>query len=112
MQFLEAVPNGFDSVDAGENEPVVMVEIAQSGIERPIRLWFTNLNKGNLDDAGAELAQAGGKRTRLMAGAANENAKAGERFLSASRSRTGEGARPHMVFGFLHGCWGTAVPWP
>ncbi len=77
-KLAEALPHGFDAVDAGENEPVVSFEIAQGVVEEREGLRLADFDEWNFDDTGAQAAQAGGEAAGLMAGASDENAGSGE----------------------------------
>src|SRR5580704_11921622 len=81
MGFPQAIPYSFDSIDAGQNQPVVRGKILHGGVQRFVGTRRANLNEWNLDDLGAEFAEAGGKCVGLMAGTADQNAKTAERSM-------------------------------
>jgi hypothetical protein len=60
MLLLKTNPQSIDSVHTGQNQPIVCVEFLQRGVQRLVGTRRTNLDKGNLDDLGPQLAQAGG----------------------------------------------------
>src|ERR1019366_1717581 len=77
-KFPNALPHRFDTVCAGENEPVVALDIFQGIVERPVRLRLSDLNERDFDYSCAQAAQAGGKAAGLMAGASDYNTSSGE----------------------------------
>jgi hypothetical protein len=70
-KFPDALPHGFDTIGAGENEPVVIPDIFQGIVEGPIRLRLADLNERDFDYSCAQAAQAGGQAAGLMAGASD-----------------------------------------
>ncbi len=48
VKLSQPLPQRVDSVDAGQNEPVVLGEISQGSIQRSIRPGLADLDEGNL----------------------------------------------------------------
>jgi len=76
MKFFQSIPDGIDSVHAGEDEPVVGGQILEGGIQRPVRARLADFYEGNLQDIGAEFPQARRQCARLVPRPADQNAKA------------------------------------
>ena len=75
--FLEPIPYCLDSVHAGQYQPVVACDVFQSGVQPLVGSRRANFDEWNLNDFGAEFAQAGRERARLMAGAPDQNTETG-----------------------------------
>jgi hypothetical protein len=64
--LCHAPEEGVHTIDAGEDEPVVSFKLAKRCIERPVRTRRTDLDKGNLDDLAAQIAQRRGQSAGLL----------------------------------------------
>ena len=80
-QFPKAIPHRFDAVRAGQDQPVVGLEVLQGVVERQECAGLTNFNKGNLDHTCAQAAKTGRKAARLMTSASDKNTGACERIF-------------------------------
>jgi hypothetical protein len=70
-QFAKSMPHGLYAVYAGENEPVVRLNIFKSVVEVLVRPGRSNLDKRNFNDRGSQAPQVRRKAACLMTGAAD-----------------------------------------
>ncbi len=80
-KFSDALPHRFDAIRAGQNKPVVALDIFQSAVERLVRLRPADLNERDFNDSRAQAAQAGGKAAGLVPRASDQNPSSGERMF-------------------------------
>ena len=67
-----------DGVGAGEDEPVVGVEVAEGGIERIVAGWRLDFEDGDFDGFGSGGAKTFAEFAGLVSGAGDEDAFVGE----------------------------------
>src|SRR5579864_189767 len=84
--MLHALGQRIHSVDASQNQPVIIADVLQSRVERFVRSRLANLNEGNLDDLGAKRLQSRRKRTRLMTRTPYQHTHARKRTTLARRT--------------------------
>src|SRR5579859_6919958 len=77
--FFVAIPHRFNSVHAGQDQPVVASEILQGGIEGLERARLVDFDKRNFKHIRAEGAQLRGEASGLMPSATYEDADSAER---------------------------------
>ena len=78
-QLLHASPERVNSVDAGQDQPVVVRDVFQCAIQSNERLGLADLDKGYLQNVSAMFAQFSRECTCLMAGTAHQDWDPGKR---------------------------------
>src|SRR5579875_2587595 len=57
-----------DSIGAGDNQPIILLHMTQSSIERRIRFWRNNFNGRDFDDVRTQDLQLPAQPARLLPG--------------------------------------------
>ena len=57
-KFIQPLPKGFNSIHAGQDQPIVFVQILESSVQRFVRAGLADFDEGNLRDFRAERSQA------------------------------------------------------
>src|SRR4029077_4776856 len=65
-ELPQPLPHGFHAVHAGQDEPVVRLEMLEGGVEWSEGPRFANLNKWDFQDVSSQFAEFGRKRSRLV----------------------------------------------
>ena len=72
-KFSQPLPESFDSVDAGQDQPVVVGDISKCRVQRAVRSRLTDFDEGDFQNFRAEITQVGGECAGLVASTSDEN---------------------------------------
>src|SRR5712691_9214884 len=103
LQFLNALPQGIDPVDAGQNQPIVFADSSQAVVEGFVGAGRANFDERNLQHVRPEQAKSGRECAGLLSRPADQNELSLE-------WQVGSGFGSGLFSGVsLHGCCGTAT---
>ena len=69
-------PESFDSVDAGEDEPIIGGEILKCSVQLSVRARFAYFDERDFEHLRAEITQAGGESAGLVPSTTDDGAQA------------------------------------